>query len=203
MCQVYRDWQFIDQSDHSSLSIESQLSRWIEFIDQWERAILEGKEVIVLGDLNLDFLTWTSDINNPHNTKLKPLVNQIFERILPQGVVQCVTGPTRYWPGCEPSGLDHFYTNRPEKLSEVQRIFQGGSDHNLILATRFSKAIITKPRIIKKRSYKNFNPTEFIAAVRSCSWNNIYSCRDINTAVDLLTYTLTEILNKMAPVKTI
>ena len=174
VCQVYRDWQFLDQSDHSSLSIESQLARWIQFIDQWETALLEGKEVIVLGDVNVDFLTWTNEFPaNSHDQKLKPLINQIFDRIFPHGVSQCVSVPTRNWPGQEPSGLDHFYTNRPEKLSEVQAIYQGGSDHKLIIATRFSKAAIEKPRIIKKRVYKHFDPLTFIAAVRSLSWEDV------------------------------
>ena len=63
---------------------------------------------------------------------------------VPYGVTQCVTVATRYWPGQDPSGLDHFYPTHPQKLSDVQVIQQGGSDHKLIFATRFSKAIIKK-----------------------------------------------------------
>ena len=192
VCQIYREWQYLDQLDNNSLKIESQLLRFTEFIDQWEQALIEGKEVIVLGDFNLDFLTWTNE-NNPNTCKLKLLINQVFDRIFPFGVSQCVTVPTRQWPGQQDSGLDHFYTNKPEKLSNVQAIYQGGSDHKLILATRFSKSIVEKPRIIKKRIYKNFDASQFINHVRLLSWSDIYNCLDVDEAVELLTQKLTNI----------
>ena len=159
VCQAYQDCQFLDQLDNSSLTIEAQLARWTEFIDQWERAHREGKEVIVMGDLNLDFLTWTNDNSvNSHSQKMKPLVDLIFDRIFPHGFTQCVKVATCFWSGYEPSGLDHLYTNKPEKLSEVKTIFEGGSDHKLILATRFAKAVIMKPKIIKKTMLQKFQP---------------------------------------------
>ena len=48
VCQLYRDWRYLDQTDNTSLEITSQMNRWILFLDQWESALLEGKEVIVL-----------------------------------------------------------------------------------------------------------------------------------------------------------
>ena len=38
------------------MSYDAQLERWIIFIEQWERAIIEGKEVILIGDMNIDHL---------------------------------------------------------------------------------------------------------------------------------------------------
>ena len=144
VCQVYREWQYLDQPDDSSLSIPNQLLRWIEFLDQWERALDENKEILVLGDINLNFLTWTKNVPTGSQAyRLRPLADQLFNKILPHGMTQCVTVPTRFWLGQEPSGLDHFYTNHPEKLSDVQVIFQGGSDHRLIFATRYSKSIVS------------------------------------------------------------
>ena len=49
VCQIYRDWRYLDQPDDISNSIESQLHRWILFLDQWEAALKEDKEVIVMG----------------------------------------------------------------------------------------------------------------------------------------------------------
>ena len=54
---------------------------------------------------------------------------------------------------------------------------------------------------MKKRSYKNFNEQDFIEAVRNISWYDVYSCQDVDQAVDILTSKLTELLDKMAPVK--
>ena len=90
------------------------MRRWIIFIDQWEQALATGKEVVVLGDCNLDHLKFDNAGTE------QPLVDLMMQRIYPHGVVQCVQGPTRSWPAQSPSGLDHVYTSKPEKLSKVQ-----------------------------------------------------------------------------------
>ena len=99
----------------TSRSYEAQPEIWIIFIEQWERAISEGKEVICMGDMNIDHLKWARN-NLPPNSitaKLRPLINLLFERIIPLGVSQCVTTATRTWPNQEDSGIDHVYTNKP------------------------------------------------------------------------------------------
>ena len=132
--------------------IASLLPR-INFLDQWEKAIAEGKECHVIGDCNLDFLTWKDpslpDLSKPD--ELKPLVNQLFDKIFPFGFVQHVSTATRFWPNTNPSGLDHWYSNQPRKLSEIQVHFHGGSDHKLLFGVRYSKSVIDKPRIVRKR----------------------------------------------------
>ena len=84
VCQLYREWQYIGQPDDSSRSIPSQLNRWVTFLDQWERALDTGKEVIVMGDCNLDFLKF-NDVG-----PLQPLVDLVLEKIYPYGVQQLI-----------------------------------------------------------------------------------------------------------------
>ena len=158
VCIVYREWQYVNQPDESSRSVASQLERWSGFLDQWETALSSGSEIIVTGDVNLNFLQWCDDSipTSSQSYKLRSLVAQLFDRIIPHGFVQLVTVATRVSNGHEPSGLDHFYSNSPEKLSEVQAHYRGGSDHKLIFGIRYTRSAISKPRIIRKRSYKNF-----------------------------------------------
>ena len=115
VCNLYREWQYLNQADTNSRTGSAQLARWINFLDQWEKAIAEGKECHVIGDCNLDFLTWKDpslpDLSKPD--ELKPLVNQLFDRIFPFGFVQHVSTATRFWPKTNPSGLDHWYSNQP------------------------------------------------------------------------------------------
>ena len=60
VCNIYREWQYLGQGDdHSSLSIEEQNNRFIQFLDQWEAAIDTGLEIHVLGDFNINFLNWS------------------------------------------------------------------------------------------------------------------------------------------------
>ena len=105
VCQLYREWRYLGQPDRGreSNSPQEQLRRWIIFLDQWENALATGKEVIVLGDCNLNHLKFGS------LGVLQPLVDSMMEKVYPHGVVQCVQGATHSWPGQAPSGLDHIY----------------------------------------------------------------------------------------------
>ena len=205
VCQLYRDWGYLNQPDKSSRSIENQLSRWLGFLEQWNTALASNMETHVTGDCNLDFLKWTrTDLpTNSHTAKLKPLISALFEKILSQGVSQCVRVATRSWRGVEDSGLDHYYCNRPDKISDIQTQYQAGSDHRLIFTTRYAKAIKRNVRYTTKRVFKNFVPELFVEAVRSLSWWDIYQCEDVDEAVTRLTEKLTTILDVMAPIKTI
>ena len=203
--QTYREWQLPNQPDRTSLAVSEQLTRWINFLDQWERALDTGQEVHLLGDLNINHCNWTTpDLPASNQTsRLAPLITALFTRIIPQGVSQHVVGPTRHWPGQVSTGLDHYFTNRPEKLSAVSSQFRGGSDHMLIHAVRYSQTVKARPRYIRRRVYKNFKPEEFREAVKQLSWIDLYCCDDVENAVKLLTSKLTFILDTMAPIKTI
>ena len=72
VCQLYREWQYMGQVDSNSRSIPEQMVRWLMFLDQWERALESGKEVIVMGDTNLDHLKF----NNAG--QLQPLVDRML-----------------------------------------------------------------------------------------------------------------------------
>ena len=156
-------------------------------------------------DLNINHCNWTEPSLPATNqtSKLRSLIKALFSQILPHGVSQCVVGPTRHWPGQPSTGLSHYYTNKPEKLSPVTKQYCGGSDHMLIFATRYSRSVKTSSRYVRKRSYKNFNPAEFVQAVQQVSWWEVYLCDDVDTAVEILTKKLTFILDAMAPMRTI
>ena len=141
VCQGYREWRYLGQADPSSSSVGAQLQRWSIFLTHWEQALMEDKEVIVMMDANLDFLKWSDD-NLPagdSTVKLRPLIELLFKKIFPYGVSQLVTVATRSWPGQEDAGLDHIYTNKPDKVSGVNAGFAGGSNHKLIKITRFAE----------------------------------------------------------------
>ena len=77
VCQLYREWQYLGQDDHSSRSVQAQFLRWSVFLNQWERALNSGKEVVVIGDFNLEF----SRLRNIG--QLQPLADQLVEQIYP------------------------------------------------------------------------------------------------------------------------
>ena len=203
---AYREWGFMKQANPSlSRDLAAQKQRWSVFIGQWERALAEDKEVIVTGDMNINHLEWAKDdlASSTQTHKLKPLISELFSRILPHGVYQLVTAATRFRENQPESGLDHFYSNQPNKISPLQVIHCGGSDHKLIGATRYASSIKTNVRYVTKRCYKNFNKEDFIAAVNMINWWEIYKCDDVDLALKILTDNLSGILDEMAPIRTI
>ena len=73
-----------------------------------------------MGDFNLDLLSFHTT-NLPSSSqayRLKPLADEMFTRVVPHGVKQCVVGATRQGRvGQADSGLDHLWTNTPGKMS--------------------------------------------------------------------------------------
>ena len=139
---AYRQWRLVKQADHKSASVGAQLERWRMLLGKWESALRENKEVITMMDANIDFLTWRhNDLPTYHSSfKLKPLIDTLFEKILPLGVTQLVKEATRIQRGCPKTGLDHVYSNKIDKISHVQTYLTGMSDHKLVKVIRQSKA---------------------------------------------------------------
>ena len=159
----YRQWRLPGQPDGgaASGSIPAQRQRWNKILSQWEKALSEDREVIL--DANIDVLTWNcEDLPASHtNMKLKPLIRDLFEKILPHGVTQLIQVPTHAQFGMATKCLDHLYTTNPEKLSQPVVEFTGLSDHKLIKVQRFSKTLKECPRYVRKRCFKKFKKEEF------------------------------------------
>ena len=177
VCMAYRQWRLLGQSDEKSARVSEQLARWSKFLQKWEAAINEGKEVIVMLDANLDHLTWgnTDSLHSSHSSvRLRDLIDLLFDKIIPLGVSQLVKVATRYESGKPVSGLDHVYTNKPDKLSPVQTYFTGLSDHKMLKVTRYSKSFKHLPRYVRKRVFKDFDENLFIEKISDCGFDKIF-----------------------------
>ena len=114
-----------------------------------------------------------------------------------------MTGATRIERGQPRSGLDHLYSNRPEKLSQVKTFLTGMSDHKLLKVIRYTKSFKILPRYVKKRSFKNFNEEAFKTKLEESNLDEILTCYDVNIAAETLVDKVNSILDSMAPIKTI
>ena len=198
VCNLYREWQYMGQGDASSLDMSEQLARWIILLEQWEKALDSGKECVVMGDFNLDFLSF----NSSQACRLKPLIDELLVRVVPHGVRQCVVGPTRQGRmGQVDSGLDHVWTNTPGKMSPIYTKYFG-SDHKVIMGVRYASMVTTGTRYVKKRSFKEFEESDFLHRVRSTSWWEVYRSTDTDEAVNIFTNKVNYILDQVAPMKT-
>ena len=200
---VYRDHQWMNQGvDKTSKSPQAVMERWMGFLDQWKRALETGSEVHSIGDFNIDSQTLLTS-KGPQ----KQLADRLVKEIVPLGVTQCAPGATWTPQGSQrgqKSGLDHHWTNRPDKLSEVEAHTIGKSDHKLITAVRYAKLLKMGERFVRKRSYKNFDESRFLWEVGKISWWQVYKSENVDEAVEIFTKNLTRILDRrdMAPIKT-
>ena len=136
--------------------------------------------------------------------KLKSLIEDLFERILPHGVCQLIQVPTHAQQGVATKCLDHLYTTNPEKLSDLSVEFTGMSDHKLLKVSRYSKTLKSNPRYVRKRCFKHFNKAEFQRKVRDLpELKEISECQCASQAAELLTSGLTRVLDVCAPIRTI
>ena len=188
------------ESSHWQMDLEKMMNRlhqtlWTCSSRWWENALASGKEVIVLGDINLDHMKFND------SGELQPLVDRMVEQVYPHGVHQCVQVPTRSWPGQADSGPDHIYTNCPEKLSKPVVQFRGFSDHRLIYATKYAKNIRENVKYCKKKVLQAFYEQEFLAEVQNLSWWDVYNSSEVDEAVYIFTKKITDILDRLAPIK--
>ena len=54
---------------------------------------------------------------------------------------------------------------------------------------------------MKKRSYKYFNQNDYLEAVKSISWWELYSCDDPEKAANIFTNKLNCVLDEVAPIR--
>ena len=52
---------------------------------------------------------------------------------------------------------------------------------------------------VRKRSYKNFDPTNFIEELKCQDWRKVFYCTDLDMAVNVFTMLFLQILDKHAP----
>ena len=170
------------------------------------KSYFRREKVLCAMDTNIGALTWLStNLPASHtNSKLKLLIEDLFERIFPHGVCQLIREPTHAQQGIATKCLDHIYATNPEKLSEASAEFTGLSDHKLIKVSRYSKTLKNYPRYVRKRCFKNFNKKEFIRNVRDLpELREIVNSNCPNHAAELLTEGLSRVMDAWAPIRTI
>ena len=161
-------------------------------------------EVHISLDMNLDSLNgkWLEP-----TYKYVSLVRLVQNYCDIGNISQLVNQPTRIMYNgvdniLEKSCIDHVYTNAKYKSSIPIVTPFGGSDHDIISYTRYSKISPTNCPTKKGRSYKKFDPLAFLHDLQNVDWTNVLVCQDLNQAVETFTTTLHHIYDKHAPWKT-
>ena len=167
--------------------------------------VLEFGQLIFSGDMNLDAKLWDSP-----NYRFNDMANIVKDFMIEENCHQIIDEYTRIRTvdgNVQRSCLDHITVNCINKISNVEILGVGKSDHMGTLVTKMSREIRTSPRTIKKRVYKNFNTenfkTDILNAKESGKFDGMHVTNDIEVAGDIFTNIFNEILNLHAPIKTI
>ena len=198
-CHTYRE-----HTNTMGNTLKDQRFCLEKLLTQWENASClrnSTEEIHICGDMNLDYLNGNWMNRSYHLFSLTEMVqaacdlSNLHQLVKEYTRVQhnSVSGKTSL------SCIDHIYTNHKHRCSEVEVIPFGNSDHDFIQYVRYSKAPPAPSRTIRKRSYKAFVKEDFLSQLEQIDWTPVYSCRDVDLAVDIFTWLFRNVLDQHAP----
>ena len=160
---LYR--QFRRQGTPGSNSINSQTARWKQLIEKWETALDENREIITLGDTNLDSIMWEKpwDLIPQYDKNKMDMYYLLRDKILLTGTRKINSEYTRidHQTQGRKSCLDQIFTNRPEKVNNFTTHHSTFSNHSMVEININVKKKINTKKFIKIRTMKNYNKQTF------------------------------------------
>ena len=155
------------------------------FAESLELVCSETKEVILLGDMNVDYL------KRNDNKDIKSIIAE-------NGFTQVIKSPTRITKESK-SLIDIIATNRPESISSSIVFPSSISDHDLVGCMRKINHQKYTSKTIKCRNYKSYNPTSMNVDFENVNWLPVTSAPDVNTALNIFNTIVRDIFEKHAP----
>ena len=204
--QVYYAHVYREHTNCLGSSLGDQRNILDKLLVQWDLAVAHGSpaspnEVHVTGDMNLDALNGRWLQPDYSLVSLARMVREVCYSLNFNQMVNVITrvqfnsiqNKTAY------SCIDHVYSNASHRISAVRVLPCGSSDHDAISFIRYSKVSKPPARTIRKRSYKNFKENDYIKYISDLDFRDVFSFLDVDTATDLLTLKLVNVLNIHAP----
>ena len=167
-----------------------------------EKANSTSKEVILIGDWNLNVKKWIQNGNQVPGWKFQGLTDDLHDKVINHGFVRHVDCITRI-SGKVESILDFSLTNRPHMVEKVLVTSDTKSDHFCLTLTR-AKPDQVAPPIIEGRSWKNVDWAHLKSQVEKHhqeTLSDICKTRDVNEIVNRFTAWANVLLDDKHPVK--
>ena len=204
--KVYYSHQYREHTNTLGNTMAAQRTILDKMLMQWEAAVVHdvkdsSNEVHIAGDMNIDCL---EDRWQDSKYSLVTLGRMVIQCCNSNNFSQMVDQVTRVQHNSSKgetatSCIDHVYCNAKYRMSKVKVLPFGGSDHDVIIYTRYSKVPKPPSRTIRKRSYKHFKKEDYIRDVSSIDFTDVFIATDVDEAADILTEKLVQVLNVHAP----
>jgi len=159
------------------------------FNDQLTKGVNNGrKEVILMGDINVDFLK-----RNCHeNIKTILQVN---------GLKQLVKSATRITEHST-TLIDIITSNNPTNIRETVVIPAAYSDHDMVGCIRKINHIKYEPKLTTTRNYARYDHAAMSNDLKAINWDPVLKSKNVEEAVELFNDLLTDVFNRHAPFTT-
>lgn len=167
----------------------------IENFDHIERLLFsceqEDKEIVLIGDINCDLLADEPDCYTKRLMNVTSISN----------IKQLIREPTRITEDSE-TVIDHVYVSDENKVIDSGVDHIGISDHSLVHVTIGNVKINNNGHKYHiSRNYKHFNYDDFTHELDNVDWSPVYSCNDVNIAVNKFQDMFSKVCNTHAPLK--
>ena len=156
--------------------------------DMLSLATRDDKEIIMLGDVNVNYLV------KDNNKDFKEILNLL-------GLKQLVKEATRI---CDTTKtlIDIIASNKPELIRCTEVFPSDFSDHELIGCIRKLNHLKFQPKEIKCRDYSRYNHEEMNRDILNADWSDVYNTNDVNTAWNAFYQIAYAIFDQYAPLIT-
>ncbi|XP_065674721.1 uncharacterized protein LOC136091287 [Hydra vulgaris] len=158
-----------------------------------EKIKKEKKTLYVIGDMNLDSLTFSKS----------PKTKSFFDMLLKFDVLSAINKPTRV-SKTSATAIDNILINNYLEMEFETGIFMTDvSDHfPIFIKVRNLKAMSDcEPKVInlKKRNLKTSNTNELSIRLKQETWSNVYRCHDTNEAFNNFLNIFLDCFNETCP----
>ena len=197
---MYRQWQ--EPGASATKSISEQKKRFESIIQHWEKALAEKKEILTIGDFNLNSEVWDKPLNewSGYQRSHLSMIWMLQIKILSRDTIKIPTPPTREGYGAMTT-LDHIYATHPQKIrTDIDH--NTTSDHSALLIQRYVKSI---PQVTQYRTFRDFRDTNKMKAKAEILTHPLYeitkTLTDPNQIAQNLQLILNTVLDDNAPIK--
>ena len=125
------------------------------FYNSLDYAAAEGKEIIVNGDFNCDYLPKKPSLETKR-------LKEIWKSF---GLTKLINDPTRT-TSTTATLIDLFATTNLQNISRAVVAESCLSDHNMLISVRKINNLKEQPRVTKCRNFAKYDPTIFCSDLR-------------------------------------
>ena len=159
-----------------------------------EKTNFDNKQIILLGDFNINLL----NINSNSNT------SDFLDSMMSVNLIPCVTMPTRVTANSA-TLIDHIYSTIDSDCLSSGTIVIDITDHyaNFITVQTANTQNNTKQTHVTYRPFNHTNIQKFNEALQTADWSNVYLSEDSNQAYNTFIKIYTQHLDQNIPIKTV